>query len=294
MASFKAESLRTDISAILDQADKEAVSAKAVRKALQEKYPELDVKTHKKAIDELTMSIFFKEVQNPQDVAEPPQASAAREPKMPKLHKIKKEGSPTSAEVPASSPVVPLAKKPVKREREETDEEMARRLQEEMNGMSSTGRATRNGGAATRKVKAKPRKKKSKSTVSDDESGEDGAPKKKRKVSNTGFNKPHLLSPEMSEVCGKQVLSRPGVTKAMWAYIKANGLQDPNKKTDILPDETLKRVLPFERINSFTMAKHISAHLYPFDPEEHGHLLEDEVDETKISKDTIDSSEDEK
>jgi len=26
----------------------------------------------------------------------------------------------------------------------------------------------------------------------------------------------------------------------MWVYIKANNLQDPNKKTDILPDETLK------------------------------------------------------
>jgi hypothetical protein len=89
----------------------------------------------------------------------------------------------------------------------------------------------------------------------------------------------------MAEVCGKEVLSRPGVTKvrlqfplfpvvsgsiwkthadqrlsllqAMWVYIKANNLQDPNKKTDILPDETLKRVLPFDRINAFTMAKHV-------------------------------------
>jgi hypothetical protein len=87
---------------------------------------------------------------------------------------------------------------------------MARRLQEELNG-GTGGRSTRNGGATAKKTKS--RKKKSKSTVSDGESGEDGKPKKKRKVSNTGFNKPHLLSPEMSEVCGKQVLSRPGVTK---------------------------------------------------------------------------------
>ena len=68
---------------------------------------------------------------------------------------------------------------------------MARRLQEEMNGLVG-GRSTRNGGASTKRAKSR---------------------KKKRKVSNTGFNKPHLLSPEMSEVCGKQVLSRPGVTK---------------------------------------------------------------------------------
>jgi len=88
---------------------------------------------------------------------------------------------------------------------------MARRLQEEMNGLVG-GRSTRNGGASTKRAKS--RKKKSKSKVSDDDdSGTEDKVKKKRKVSNTGFNKPHLLSPEMSEVCGKQVLSRPGVTK---------------------------------------------------------------------------------
>ncbi|GAA5991540.1 hypothetical protein JCM5350_002608, partial [Sporobolomyces pararoseus] len=242
-------------------------------------------------------------------------------PRLPNFSKIKKEASPAE---PASSPAKPLssssAPKKVKREREvevETDEQIARRLQAEFNGVSS-GRATRNGGVSAKK--AKPRKKKSKSTVSDGESGdEDGKPKKKRKVSNTGFNKPHLLSPEMSEVCGKQVLSRPGVTKAnplvssrfihvsalspfssflkaMWAYIKSHNLQDPAKKTDILPDETLRRVLPFDRINSFTMAKHVSAHLFPFDPEEHGHLVEDEIlDDSKPSKELIDSEdEDEK
>ncbi|GAA5887873.1 hypothetical protein JCM16303_007366 [Sporobolomyces ruberrimus] len=287
MASFRVESLRADVTAFLESADKAAVSAKAVRQALQRKYPELDVKSHKKEIDQLTMTIFANEIQ-PVEAADPEPAK----PKLPNFNRVKKEESP---EFPESSPARPLstvAKKP-KREREETDEAMARRLQQEMNGLT-TGRATRNGGTAAKK--AEPRKKKSKSTVSDGESGEEGAAKKKRKVSNTGFNKPHFLSPELSEVCGKQVLSRPGVTKALWVYIKANNLQDPNKKTDILPDETLKRVLPFERINSFTMAKHISAHLYPYDAEEHGHLLEDDAgDDSKPSKELIDSSdEDEK
>ncbi|GAA5847968.1 hypothetical protein JCM3766R1_005924 [Sporobolomyces carnicolor] len=293
MASFKVESLRADITSYLTSGvDRNTVSAKSVRRVLQTKYPELDVKSHKEEIDALTISIFSNELQGP---AEPPVEET--KPRLPSFNKIKKEESVE----PASSPAKPLSaaapNAKLKRERApdvESDEMMARRLQQELNGVS-TGRATRNGGATARK--AKPRKKKSKSTVSDGESGEeDGKPKKKRKVSNTGFNKPHLLSPEMSEVCGAQVLSRPGVTKAMWAYIKANNLQDPNKKTDILPDDTLKRVLPFERINSFTMAKHISAHLYPFDPEEHGHLVKDEVlDDSKPSKELIDSDdEDEK
>ncbi|GAA5951364.1 hypothetical protein JCM3765_002456 [Sporobolomyces pararoseus] len=294
MASFKVESLRADITSILESApNKDLISAKAVRKSLQSKYPELDVKTHKKEIDELTVAIFSNEISGGIE-----ESQEETKPRLPNFSKIKKEESPAE---PASSPAKPLssssAPKKVKREREveaETDEQIARRLQAEFNGVSS-GRATRNGGAGARK--AKPRKKKSKSTVSDGESGdEDGKPKKKRKVSNTGFNKPHLLSPEMSEVCGKQVLSRPGVTKAMWAYIKSHDLQDPAKKTDILPDETLRRVLPFDRINSFTMAKHVSAHLFPFDPEEHGHLVEDEaLDDSKPSKELIDSEdEDEK
>jgi len=38
-----------------------------------------------------------------------------------------------------------------------------------------------------------------------------------------------------------------------------------------------------------------SAHLYPFDPEEHGHLLDEDVeDDSKPSKELVDSEDDEK
>ncbi|GAA5975443.1 hypothetical protein JCM21900_002113 [Sporobolomyces salmonicolor] len=261
MASFNVQSLRPDITAILASADRSSVSAKAVRKALQSKYPELNVKLHKAEIDEMTTAIF---------TASPdPAAVDAPKPHLPSFHKLKRERSPSGE--PTSSPAFPLEKVKGPSKYEESDEELARRLQAEY--AQPVGRATRNGGANS-KPRKPIKKKKSKSRVSDDDDDDDDGdkPKKKRKVSQTGFNKPHLLSPEMAEVCGQEVLSRPGVTKALWKYIKANDLQDPNKKTDILPDETLKRVLPFDRINSFTMAKHISPHLFPYDPEEHGHL----------------------
>ncbi|GAA5930163.1 hypothetical protein JCM1841_000481 [Sporobolomyces salmonicolor] len=260
MASFNVQSLRPDITAILASADRSSVSAKAVRKALQSKYPELNVKLHKAEIDEMTTAIF---------TASPdPAAVDAPKPHLPSFHKLKRERSPSGE--PTSSPAFPLEKVKGPSKYEESDEELARRLQAEY--AQPVGRATRNGGANS-KPRKPIKKKKSKSRVSDDDDDDDDdKPKKKRKVSQTGFNKPHLLSPEMAEVCGQEVLSRPGVTKALWKYIKANDLQDPNKKTDILPDETLKRVLPFDRINSFTMAKHISPHLFPYDPEEHGHL----------------------
>lgn len=34
-------------------------------------------------------------------------------------------------------------------------------------------------------------------------------------------------------------MSRPQLTKQLWAYIKANGLQDPNDGRNIIPDERL-------------------------------------------------------
>ncbi|GAA5912833.1 hypothetical protein JCM5296_001030 [Sporobolomyces johnsonii] len=265
MASFNVQSLKPDITAILASADRSSVSAKAVRKALQAKYPDLNVKLHKAEIDEMTTAIFT--ASSDPAAAKAPSPEPAK-PHLPSFHKLKRERSPSDE--PTSSPAFPLNKvKSASKRKEESDEELARRLQAEY--AQPVGRATRNGGANS-KPKKPIKKKKSKSRVSDDDDDDDDKPKKKRKVSQTGFNKPHLLSPEMAEVCGQEVLSRPGVTKALWKYIKANDLQDPNKKTDILPDETLKRVLPFDRINSFTMAKHISPHLFPYDPEEHGHL----------------------
>ncbi|BGP37555.1 hypothetical protein JCM10450v2_001470 [Rhodotorula kratochvilovae] len=281
MASFDPESLRPDIERILSTADRSSVSAKAVRKALQAQYPDLDVRAHKEAIDGLTTELFTAGGDDDDEAVEEHQPASPPEtkPKLPSFHKLKRERSPSSSAAlgePSSSPAFPLATTSAKKKPEEDDEAMARRLQAEFAAQTG-GRTTRNGtstGSSTKK-RAAGAKKKSKARVSDDDDSDDGAAKKKkkRKTSHTGFNKLHLLSPEMAEVCGEQVASRPRVTKLMWRYIKAHDLQDPNKKTEILPDETLSRVLPFARINSFTMAKHISPHLFEFDPEQHNHLI---------------------
>jgi upstream activation factor subunit UAF30 len=50
------------------------------------------------------------------------------------------------------------------------------------------------------------------------------APKEK-KPRKAGTQAPYQLSPELARVTGKQILPRPQVTKALWDYIKANGLQ---------------------------------------------------------------------
>ncbi|BGO98144.1 SWIB complex BAF60b domain-containing protein [Rhodotorula toruloides] len=286
MAMFNVQSLRPDIENILSGADRTSISAKAVRRALQEKYPDLDVKSHKAEIDALTTEVFTGGGEaEEEDEPEPASPAASPKPKLPSFHKIKRSRSPSNSLIePTSSPAFPLAtttaSRPAKIE-EDDDEAYARKLQAEYAAMGG-GRTTRNGGTTTARRGGK---KKSKAQVSDDSGDEDdgGKKKKKRKTSHTGFNKLHVLSDEMAAVCGRPVASRPGVTKYLWRYIKAHELQDPNKKTDILPDETLKKVLPFSRINSFTMAKHIGPHLYPFDPEEHAHLVPPASDDEATS-----------
>lgn len=78
---------------------------------------------------------------------------------------------------------------------------------------------------------------------------------------NNPFNRPLLLSPQMAEVCGATELPRHGVTKALWVYIKARDLQNPNNKRQILCDEALKALFGKSMVDSFEMAKLISSHV---------------------------------
>lgn len=146
-------------------------------------------------------------------------------PKLPNFTKIKRARSPSSTvdssdAPPASSPAFALASRSVTWVKKEeapalTDEELARQMQAEFEQRATVGRSTRNGGSAASAAKKRApikKSKKNKKAGSDDD--DDGAvKKKKRKTSHTGFNKLHVLSDEMAEVCGAPVLSRPGVTK---------------------------------------------------------------------------------
>ncbi len=81
----------------------------------------------------------------------------------------------------------------------------------------------------------------------DDASGSSG---KKRAPSTTGFNKPHRLSPALSQVVGADIMSRPQLTKQLWVYIKANNLQDPNDGRAIIPDQRLAAAFGSARFTS--------------------------------------------
>lgn len=81
-------------------------------------------------------------------------------------------------------------------------------------------------------------------------------------MANPAFMKPHDLSAELEVVVGKGPMPRTEVTKQLWVYIKANGLQDANKKTMINPDEKLAAIFGGNKqVSMFEMTKLVSAHI---------------------------------
>ena len=77
-----------------------------------------------------------------------------------------------------------------------------------------------------------------------------------------GLAKPMNLSPELQDVVGAGPMPRTEVTKALWAYIKENNLQDPQNKRNINADDKLKKVFDGkETVSMFEMTKLVSKHL---------------------------------
>ena len=76
----------------------------------------------------------------------------------------------------------------------------------------------------------------------------------------TGLQAPKKLSPELADIVGEKEMSRPGVTQALWVYIKEKNLQDPNDKRMINPDEKLAKVLGTEPVHMMKMAGLLSPH----------------------------------
>ncbi|KAK9721727.1 hypothetical protein K7432_003194 [Basidiobolus ranarum] len=112
--------------------------------------------------------------------------------------------------------------------------------------------------------KKKPRKNAAKTpTKKRSKKEEKGEKEKKPRASNpnSGFNKPYLLSPLLSEIVGAQELPRPEVTKRIWQYIKERDLQDPEDKRYIACDDKLKETFGTDRVHMFTMNKLLSQHL---------------------------------
>ncbi|KAJ4113223.1 hypothetical protein NW768_011499 [Fusarium equiseti] len=232
---------------ILETSDLETISRKTIRKGLENALGGQDLSENKNAIKRL-IEARFDAASGADTGIEPPATNGASD----------------FGETEQSATPEPSRKK-VKRSSsaEDADARLAAQLQAQENSLAR-GRKTRGGDKPVKK-KAAPRKKSAKKVKADDDSDldpADGETGKKRKAGG-GFQKPFNLSETLSELVGETQLSRPQVVKKLWEHIKANDLQDPKDKRQIICDDKMQAVFKQAKVDMFKMNKDIGSHLYP-------------------------------
>ena len=76
-----------------------------------------------------------------------------------------------------------------------------------------------------------------------------------------GLQQPLRPSAELAAVVGPGPLPRGEVVSKVWAYIKANDLQNPEDRREILADGKLAAVFGKDKVTMFEMNKHLARHL---------------------------------
>jgi chromatin remodeling complex protein RSC6 len=85
---------------------------------------------------------------------------------------------------------------------------------------------------------------------------------KAAKKANLALMKPLQPSTELAAVVGSSPLPRTEVVSKVWDYIKANNLQNPENKREILADDKLQAVFGGKsKVSMFEMNKHFAQHL---------------------------------
>jgi chromatin remodeling complex protein RSC6 len=85
---------------------------------------------------------------------------------------------------------------------------------------------------------------------------------KAAKKPNPTLMKPLQPSTELAAVVGSSPLPRTEVVSKVWDYIKANNLQNPENKREILADDKLQPIFSGkDKVSMFEMNKHFAQHL---------------------------------
>jgi upstream activation factor subunit UAF30 len=102
--------------------------------------------------------------------------------------------------------------------------------------------------------KRSPRKPAAKSAASREERATTGR--------SQGLQKAVRPSAELAAIVGQDPLPRTEITKKLWDYIKAHGLQDAQNKRQINADATLEPIFGGKKsISMFELAKLVSQHV---------------------------------
>ena len=78
---------------------------------------------------------------------------------------------------------------------------------------------------------------------------------------NAAFMKEFNPSAELAAVIGNKPVARTEAVKQMWDYIKANNLQNPKNKRNILADAKLEKVFGKNEVTMFELTGLIGKHL---------------------------------
>jgi len=74
--------------------------------------------------------------------------------------------------------------------------------------------------------------------------------------------KPVQPDDSLSEIIGREPLSRTEVTRKLWDYIRGHNLQDPENKTFIRADDKLRKIFDGkDRVSMFEMTKLVFNHV---------------------------------
>ncbi|ORY00003.1 hypothetical protein BCR34DRAFT_116988 [Clohesyomyces aquaticus] len=290
MPSLPAE-VAASYSAIIDEilaaSDLNTISAKRIRKGLQEKV-DYDISHQKDEVTALIMTRFdkFHNERNGASEADPEPSepiptiehghAATNGTKAPAADSSGDSAPHSKKRTPDDeSALSELEQSPPKKKQkknkstEEDDAAYAARLQAEEN-LKSRARSTR-GGNTKKKAplpKKKKEKKKSANKVKDEDDSDiaSGSGAEKKEVKRTGgFHKPMTLSAPLSELLGETSLSRPQTVKKIWEYVKERDLQDPTDKRQIRCDDAMRAVFKQDRVHMFTMNKILNQNLYTQD-----------------------------
>ncbi|GBG33011.1 SWI/SNF-related matrix-associated actin-dependent regulator of chromatin subfamily D member 1 [Hondaea fermentalgiana] len=98
---------------------------------------------------------------------------------------------------------------------------------------------------------AKPSKPKTKSGVKRKRRGGGGG---------GGFCKVLRISEPLQRFMNEETAARTAVTKKLWEHIRANELQNPDNKREIICDDTLRDLFGQEKVTIFSMNKFIQPH----------------------------------
>ena len=75
------------------------------------------------------------------------------------------------------------------------------------------------------------------------------------------LQRPLKPSEALAAVVGPGPLPRGEVVSKVWDYIKANNLQNPENRREILADDKLRKVFGKDKVTMFEMNKHLAQHL---------------------------------